>query len=79
MLYYYLARYNPMYNCMDVAGNNYMLRIYCNQVEEGLIMTPNSEREINMLALDYPWDYVRMALDGEFQAWIDAIDSMDVL
>ncbi len=27
---------------------------------------------------DEPLEYVRLALDGEMQAWVDAIDSLEV-
>ena len=30
------------------------------------------------MAIDEPLEYARLALDGEMQAWVDAIDSLDV-
>ena len=50
----------------------------CNKAEEGRSTTPNSQHALDALALDYPLEYARLALDGEMQAWVDAEDSMDV-
>lgn len=30
------------------------------------------------LAIDEPLEYAQLALDGEMQAWLEAIDSFDV-
>ena len=58
------------------------LRItYCgliNKAEDGLITTPCSQNSLNALAIDEPLEYVRLALDGEMQVWVDAIDSLEV-
>ena len=32
----------------------------------------------NALAIDEPLEYARLALDGEMQAWLDALDSLEV-
>lgn len=73
------ADYNIYHNNIDIftyAG--YILRIDCAKAEEGLKTTPNSECALNALAIDNPLEYARLALDGEMQAWVDAIDSLDV-
>lgn len=36
--------------------------------------TPNSKRLIADLAIDEPLKYATLALDGELQAWADAMD-----
>ena len=41
-------------------------------------ITPNSQCALNALAIDEPMEYVRLVLDGEMQAWIDAEDSLEV-
>ena len=67
------ADYNPQTNSIDVTTfENYILRIDCNEAEDGL-KTP-----LNALAIDEPLEYARLALDGEMQAWMDAIDSLEV-
>ena len=73
------ARYNPQCNSIDVnTFENYILRIDCNKVEEGLRTTPCSRNSLNALAMDEPLEYSRLALDGEMQAWVDSIDSLEV-
>ena len=47
----------------------------CNKAEDGLIITPCSQNSLNALAIDDPLEYARLALYGEMQAWVDAIDS----
>ena len=54
------------------------MRIDCNKAEEGLRTTPCSQNSLNVLAIDEPLEYARLALDGEMQAWVDAIDSLEV-
>jgi len=39
---------------------------------------PCSQNSLNALAIDEPLEYARLALDGEMQAWVDAIDSLEV-
>ena len=73
------ADYNPQMNSIDVTTfENYILRIDCNKAEDGLKTTPGSQKSLNALAMDEPLEYVRLVLDGEMQAWVDAIDSLDV-
>lgn len=73
------ADYNPYTNSIDVnTFENYILRIDCNKVEEGLRTTPCSQNSLNALAMDEPLEYSRLALDGEMQACVDSIDSLEV-
>ena len=73
------ADYNPYTNSIDVnTFENYILRIDCNKVEEGLRTTPCSQNSLNALAMDEPLESSRLALDGEMQAWVDSIDSLEV-
>lgn len=73
------ADYNPYTNSIDVnTFENYILRIDCNKVEEGLRTTPCSQNSLNALAMDEPLEYSRLDLDGEMQAWVDSIDSLEV-
>lgn len=73
------ADYNPYTNSIDVnTFENYILRIDCNKVEEGLRTTPCSQNSLNALAMDETLEYSRLALDGEMQAWVDSIDSLEV-
>lgn len=46
--------------------------------EDGLRTTPCSQNSLNALAIDEPLEYARLALDGEMQAWVYAIDSLEV-
>ena len=48
------------------------------KAEDELKITPNSQCALNALAIDEPMEYVRLVLDGEMQAWIDAEDSLEV-
>lgn len=57
---------------------NYILQIDCNKAEDGLNITPCSQNSLNALAIDEPLEYARLALDGEMQAWVDSIDSLNV-
>ena len=40
--------------------------------------TPNSECALNTLAIDNPFEYAKLYLDGTMQMWIDAEDSLEV-
>ena len=74
------AEYNPQTNSIDVTTfENYILRIDCNKAEDGLKTTPCSQKSLNALAIDEPLEYARLALDGEMQEWVDAIDNLDIL
>ena len=73
------ADYNPQTNSIDVSTvENYILRIDCNKAENGVRTTPCSQNSLDALAIDEPLEYARLALDSEIQAWVDAIDSLDV-
>lgn len=73
------ADYNPKTNSIDVTTfDNYILRIDYNIAEDGLHTTINSQHSLNVLAIDEPLEYARLALDGEMQARVDAIDSLEV-
>ena len=73
------AEYNPKTNSVDVTTfDNYILRIDCNMAEDGLNTTPSSQHSLNALAIDEPLEYARLVLDGEMQAWVDVIDSLEV-
>ena len=73
------ADYNLLTNSIDVTTfENYILQIDCNKAEDGLKTTPCSQNSINALAIDEPLKYARLALDCEMQAWVDAIDSLEV-
>lgn len=73
------AEYNPLTNCIDVTTfENYILWTDCNKAEDGLKTTPCSQNSLDALAIDEPLEYARLALNGEMQAWVDVIDSLDV-
>ena len=73
------ADYNPQTNNIDIITfGGYILRIDCNKAEEGLKTTPNSQCALNALAIDEPLEYARIALDGEMQALVDAIDIIEI-
>ncbi len=73
------ADYNPQTNSIDITTfENYILRIDCNKAEDGLRTTPCSQNSLNTLAIDESLEYARLALDGEMQAWVDAVDSLVV-
>ena len=73
------AEYNMYHSSIDVTTfENYILRIDCNKAEDGLKTTPCSQNLLNTLAIDEPLEYARLALDGEMQAWVDVIDSLNV-
>ena len=68
-----------MHNSIDINHyNGYILRIDCNRAETGIRTTSNSQRCLNALAIDNPLKYARLALNGEMQAWVDAVDSLEV-
>ncbi|EKC57292.1 hypothetical protein LEA_14428 [human gut metagenome] len=55
-----------------------MFRLNCNEWEDGLKTTLNSQGALDALAIDEPLEYARIMLDNEAQAWIDAQDDMSV-
>lgn len=73
------AGYNKYHNSIDITTfNGYLLRIDCNRAGHGLKVTLNSQCALNALAIDEPLEYVRLYLDGEMQALVDAEDSLEV-
>lgn len=73
------ATYNQYCNSIDITTfDNMILRIDCNKAEDGLKTTPNSQFALNALAIDNPIEYVRLALTGEMQNWVNAEDSLEV-
>ena len=73
------ADYNIYHNSIDICTYaGYILRIDCAKAEDGLKTTPCSQNSLNALAIDEPLEYARLALDGEMQAWVDAIDSLEI-
>lgn len=73
------AEYNPQTNSIDVTTfENYISQIDCNKAEDRLKTTPCSQNSFNTLAIDGPLEYAKLVLDGEMQAWVDAIDSLEV-
>lgn len=38
----------------------------------------NSQSKLDVLAIDDPMEYVRLALDKEMQVWVDAMDDDSV-
>ena len=50
----------------------------CNEWEDGLKTTPNSQGALDALAIDEPLEYARLMLNNEIQAWIDAQDDMSM-
>ena len=73
------AEYSSITNSIDInTFENYILRIDCNKAEDGLKTTPCSQNSLNALAIDEPLEYAWLALDVEMQAWVDAIDSLEI-
>ena len=73
------AEYNMYHNSVDITTfDGYLLRIDCNKAEDGLMTTPGSQCALNALAIDEPLEYVRLALDGNLQMWVDAEDSLEL-
>ena len=55
-----------------------MLRIDCWEAEKDLNTTPGSDCALNALAIDEPFEYARLYLDGTLQMWGDAEDSLEI-
>ena len=71
----HFAYYNQYKNGIDIAfADNTLLFLSCAEAEKNLYTTPNSQRLIDNLAIDEPLKYATLALDGELQAWADAMD-----
>ena len=56
----------------------YMLRIDCWEAEKNLKTTPGSDCALNALAIDEPFEYAQLYLDGNMQMWVDAEDSLEL-
>ena len=70
------AEYNPHRNSIDVYTSAvYTLHIGCWKVEKKLKTTPCSDCALNALAIDKPFEYARLYLDGTMQMWVNAEDS----
>lgn len=74
------ARYNKQRNCIDVTvyEAGYVLRLDCGKWEDGVRTTMNSQGKLNVLAIDDPLEYVRLAMDEEMQVWVDTMDDNSV-
>lgn len=74
------ARYNEQKNCIDIMEYDceIILRLDCNKWEEGIRTTMNSQRRLDALAIDNPLEYTRLALSGEMQTWVEAVDDISV-
>lgn len=71
----HFAYYNQYKNGIGIAfSDNTLLFLSCAEVEKNFHTTPNSQRLIDNLAIDEPLKYAALALDGELQAWADAMD-----
>ena len=73
MLY---ARYNEQVNAIDIVNYEmgYILRLECNKWEKNIHTSVSSQRCLDALAIDEPLEYARLALSGEMQIWVDAVD-----
>ena len=56
----------------------YILRLDCRKWEDGIKTTMNSQGSLDALAIDDPFEYVRLALDEEMQTWVNAMDDDSV-
>ena len=73
------ATYNISHNDIGVCTYAvYFLWIDCNKAKEGLKTTPCSEYALNAFALDEPFEYTRLYLEGNMQIWVDAEDSLEL-
>ncbi len=74
------AEYNQQCNCIEIRNIDLgiIFRLNCNEWEDGLKTTPNSQGALDALAIDDPLEYARLMLNNEAQAWIDAQDDMSV-
>ena len=66
------AGYNKYHNSIDIRWTeNVIFTVDCGKVEAGLCLTPGGQYVVNALALDHPMEYLRMALEGSMQSWVD--------
>ncbi len=71
----YFAYYNQYKNGIDITfDDNILLFLSCAEAEKNLHTTPNSQRLVDILAIEEPLKYAALALDCELQAWADAMD-----
>lgn len=72
------AEYNQWHSCIEIRNIDMgiIFRMNCNEWEDGLKTTSNSQGALDALAIDEPLEYARIMLDNEAQAWIDAQDDM---
>ena len=74
------AEYNMYQNSIDIyTSAGYMLRIDCNKAEDRLRTTPCSQCSLNAIAIDEPFEYAKLYLDGTMQMWVDAEDFTNLL
>ncbi len=73
------AEYNEKHNSIDITTfDGYLLRIDCNKAEDGLRTTPCSQCALDALAINEPFEYARLYLEGNMQMWVDAEDSLEL-
>lgn len=72
---FYFATFNPIDNSIDInAGKNMCLKLYCNNVERTLRITPHSQQKLDVLSVENPFEYARKSFNFELQTWIDTLD-----
>lgn len=73
------AEYNMYHNSINVTTfDRYIIRINCNVAEDGLRTALCSQCALDSLAIDNPFEYAQLALDGNLQMWVDTEDSLVV-
>lgn len=71
----HFAYYNQSKNGIDIAfADNTLLFLSCVETKKNLHITPNAQRLIDNLTIEEPIKYAVLALNGELQAWADAMD-----
>ena len=55
-----------------------MLRIDCDNAEDGIKTTPCSQLSLKALAIDESLEYAKLYLDGTMQIWVDTEDSIEL-
>lgn len=72
----HFAYYNHYKNEIDIAfTDNALLFLSCAKTEKNFYTTPNPQSLIDNLAIAEPLKYTALALDGELQAWADAMNA----
>lgn len=61
--------YNEQNNTVNVihCDTNYVISLDCGKWESDLRTTPNSQGNMDALAIENPVEYVRLMLNGEMQ------------